>query len=79
MKEQWRQAQSEMQGEIERLRAAKDQSDGRCNEMKHELDLLQDKHSEESHKARPRAAHSPSLPPPYCTHLAHTRRVRAVS
>ena len=47
------------QQEIAALRQGKEASDGRQEELKHELRLLQDKYSDESHKAsaaRARAA-----------------------
>ena len=51
MQEEWRTTHAELQQEIARLRQGKDATEARNEELKHELQLLQEKHQEETHKA----------------------------
>ena len=52
MKHQILQAQTEWQQEYERLRSEKNVSDARCKDLEHELQLVNEKYQEETHKVR---------------------------
>ena len=52
VKEESRRALGEMQEENARMRKAKEASDARCEELKHELQLVNQKYQEETHKVR---------------------------
>lgn len=70
MKEQYRATHAEMQQEVAQLRQALEASEARCQEVKHEQQLVMDKYNDEVHKVCDRAVAHPRVraepPRPFC-------------